>query len=83
MHLSCLQFIVSVLLFPPGFALARCDVSKEGSNRNSNHKIVSADKGTVLGLNGSSIMFLISKLFQKIRLIRAANCKQSGELRVK
>lgn len=37
------------------FSLAKCAVNSDGSNRNSNHKMVSADNGTVFGRNGSSI----------------------------
>lgn len=43
----------------PGCFFFKCSTNNSGFSRNSNHKTVSAAKGTVLGLKGSISMLVV------------------------
>lgn len=53
-------------MFIPGKGFDRCFCSKEGFNKNSNHKIVSGEIGTVPGLGKSTSMIIISLIYSQL-----------------
>lgn len=58
------------------FCFCKCVVSNDGFNRNSNHNIVSASKGTDVGFNGSSILSVLFNLlfFLSLKVLISIQC---------